>query len=187
MSKASTPSHEKKDKIYWAVLSSAIELDFKKGHLKWTLSEVSRKAKVTRSLIYYYFGRSKIGILEEACRIIGDELIGLTPERMRMWQQGQFLESLHLARALYPKAPFLSSFIQSHIRNDNVIGENLRHLEAQFFKRIEGFFPHLTHHEVLAVYVIYYGAVFAPAASEESLKHVISALTARFLKKGKSE
>jgi AcrR family transcriptional regulator len=150
MGQAATSSHEKKDKIYWAVLSSAIELDFKKGHLKWTLSEVSRKAKVTRSLIYYYFGRSKIGILEEACRVIGDELIGLTPQ-IQMWQDGKFIDSLKLARSPYPKAPFLSSFIQSHIRKDNATGENLRHLEKQFLKRIEGFFPQLSEDQVLAV------------------------------------
>ncbi|NQZ02256.1 MAG: TetR/AcrR family transcriptional regulator [Bdellovibrionales bacterium] len=185
MSQSAATSEDKKDKIYWAVLSTAIELDFKKGHLKWTLSEVSRKAKVTRSLIYYYFGRSKIGILEEACRVIGDELIGLNPERMKMWQEGKFVDSLLMARALYPKAPYLSSFIQSHIRQDNTVGENLRLLEKQFLKRIQDFFPDLSKEEVLAVYAIYWGAVFAPAATNESLGHVIAALGAQFFQKSR--
>jgi len=176
-------SASKKDKVYWAVLSATIELDLKKGHLKWTLSEVSRKSKVTRSLIYYYFGRSKAGILEEACRIIGDELVGLNDERLRLWQKGQFLQSLMAARDIYDKAPFIPSFIQSHIRSDNIIGENLRAIETRFMKKIENFFPHLSEDEVLAIYAIYWGAVFTPPCSEKALEHVVRALSDQFFKK----
>lgn len=176
-------SGNKKDKVYWAVLSATIELDLKKGHLKWTLSEVSRKSKVTRSLIYYYFGRSKINILEEACRVIGDELVGLSEERVRLWQEGQFLQSLAQSREVYDKAPFIPSFIQSHIRSSNVIGDNLRSMETRFLKKIETFFPHLTKPEILAIYSIYWGAVFAPACSNEALEHVVRALSMQFFKK----
>ena len=52
-------SHLSKDETFWSVLYSAIELDFKRGHLRGTMSELSRMSNVTRSLIYYYFGKSK--------------------------------------------------------------------------------------------------------------------------------
>ncbi|MEO0336057.1 MAG: hypothetical protein AAF202_06675, partial [Pseudomonadota bacterium] len=58
-------------------------------------------------------------------------------------------------------------------------------LEKQFFKRIESFFPHLNEDEVLAVYTIYWGAVFAPAANDQSLTYVIEALAGRFFQKSR--
>ena len=41
-----------------------------KGHLKWSLSDISKHSGVTRSLIYYYMGKEKEQILEEAIRFM---------------------------------------------------------------------------------------------------------------------
>ena len=171
-----------KDQTYWKVLSAAIELDFKKGHLKWTLSELSRKSKVTRSLIYYYFGRSKMSILDEAIKIIGDELVGLNQERMALWKQGKFVESLLEARFFHAKAPFISSFVLAHVRAQNSIGERLREIEGMFIEKIRNFFPNLSQPEVEAVYAIYWGAVFCPIGDENSIKLVMRALDQSFFK-----
>ncbi|TNF29269.1 MAG: TetR family transcriptional regulator, partial [Deltaproteobacteria bacterium] len=43
-----------------------------KGHLEWRLSDIAKDADVTRSLIYYYFGKEKDLILEEAFRYMID-------------------------------------------------------------------------------------------------------------------
>ena len=96
---------KEKDESYWIILSSAMDLDVKKGHLKWTMSDLSRKSKITRSLIYYYFGREKAEILEEAVKLIGHELAGLNEERLEMWKRGEFLDSLLAAREIIEKAP----------------------------------------------------------------------------------
>ena len=48
---------------------------------------------MTRSLIYYYFGRSKVSILKEGVKVIGEELVGLNERRIRMWKEGRFLDS----------------------------------------------------------------------------------------------
>ena len=71
----------KKDEAFWKILNAAIELDYKKGHLKWTMTELSRRSGVTRSLIYYYFGRQKAAILKEAVKIVGEEFVGLNERR----------------------------------------------------------------------------------------------------------
>jgi len=44
-----------KDDTFWKVLNTAIILDFNRGHLRWSMSELSRSSGITRSLIYYYF------------------------------------------------------------------------------------------------------------------------------------
>lgn len=177
-----TTENKEKDQTYWKVLSAAIELDFKKGHQKWTLSELSRKSKVTRSLIYYYFGRSKMSILDEAIKIIGDELVGLNDSRMTLWKQGRFVESLLEARFFHQKAPFISSFVMAHVRADNSIGERLREIEQSFISKIRSFFPQLSNPEVDAVYAIYWGAVFCPIGDENSMMLVMKSLNQTFFK-----
>lgn len=174
--------HQEKDQTYWKVLSAAIELDFRKGHLKWTLSELSRKSRVTRSLIYYYFGRSKMSILEEAIKIIGDELVGLNERRMDLWKNGQLAESLLEARSFNIKAPFISSFVMAHIRAQNPIGERLRDIEKMFIRKIQKFFPHLSQSELKTVYAMYWGAVFCPIGNEHSLKLIVQTLDLSFFK-----
>lgn len=75
-----------KDKKFWTILETAIDLDFKKGHLRWTLSELSRAWGMSRPLIYYYFGQSKSKLLEEAVRLVGSEIMGLSEARLKLWE-----------------------------------------------------------------------------------------------------
>ena len=52
-----------KDETYWKILDAVIALEIRRGHQKWTISELSRLSGITRTLIYYYFGKSKLEIL----------------------------------------------------------------------------------------------------------------------------
>lgn len=165
-----------KDKNFWKVLSAALELDVKKGHLKWTLSDLSRKSKITRSLIYYYFGRSKLDILKAAIKVIGDDVVGLTEERNRLWMEGKFEDSLWEARNVFENAPFIPSFIMEHRDRENEVGVELRALEKGFLKKIQDFFPHLSEAQVKAIYSIYWGLIFSPLADKESLNIAIESI-----------
>lgn len=171
-----------KDDTFWKVLNVALELDFKKGHLKWTISELSRKSGITRSLIYYYFGQSKEGILNAAVKVIGEELVGLTPKRLEMWKSGQFIESMEQARAISAHAPFIGSFILTHRERDTAIAKGLRKVESDFITKIAQFFPHLTDHQVRAIYAIYFGCAFSPLVDSGVIAQVMSAIQSGFLK-----
>lgn len=59
-----------KEEVYFLVCNAILKLEVSKGHLKWTISEVSRISKITRSLIYYYFGKEKKVIFTESFRHI---------------------------------------------------------------------------------------------------------------------
>ena len=142
-----------KDKVYWSILNSAIELDIKKGHLKWTLSDLSRKSDITRSLIYYYFGKGKKNILTEAIKIIGEEIIGLNEERMKLWETGQLVESMKKARELNDKAPYIPLFILENQNKQNDIGETLREIQNNFIKKLKHFFPGLSDGQISGIYL----------------------------------
>jgi AcrR family transcriptional regulator len=54
-----------------------MKLEVSKGHLLWRLSDIAKDADVTRSLIYYYFGKEKEVILQEAFRFMIDLFFNL--------------------------------------------------------------------------------------------------------------
>ncbi len=175
-SNANGRTKSRKDEAYWNILSAAIELETKKGFLKWTITELSRKSGVTRSLIYYYFGRSKMNILEEAVKLIGEEFIGLSERRIQMWKSGEFYQSVVEAYNMANRAPYLCNFYLSYRDRPNEIGERLRDLEGQLLRRIHHFLPTLEETQVRAIASIYFGLVFYPLSDPKTINHVVGFL-----------
>tara|TARA_B100000749_G_C18450136_1_gene476053 strand:- start:12351 stop:12923 length:573 start_codon:yes stop_codon:yes gene_type:complete len=162
-----------KDENFWKILNAALELDVKKGHLKWTLSDLSRKSKITRSLIYYYFGRSKASILQEAIKLIGEELVGMSKERLEMWSKGDLQTSMAASRKLRENAPYICQFCLEHRDLQNDIGESIRSIEEEFRQKIRTFFPQISEAEVEGIYTVYWGLTFVPEISPEAMQAVV--------------
>lgn len=160
----------KKDDTYWVILNSAIELDFRKGHLKWTISELSRSSKITRTLIYYYFGRSKIEILQAAVNIIGEEFVGVSDHRLKLWMQGEYEKSLLEARQFYSKAPFLCAFYLNNRNKDNAIGSALLDLEKQLMAKIKKIAPKTSPEQTNTIFAVYFGIAFSPNVGPQEIK-----------------
>ena len=167
---ADSNEKNKKDDIYWKVLNCALELEFKKGHLKWTMTELSRKSEITRSLIYYYFGRSKMSILEAAVSIIGEEFIGMTEKRLELWKQGNYEEGLLETRGIYEKMPYLCAFSLNYRGRPNEIGEALDKVEKTFMRRLQQNAPNATKAQINALYAAYFGITFSPNVGPEEIK-----------------
>lgn len=170
----------KKDEAFWKILSAAIELEHKKGHLRWTMTELGRRSGVTRSLIYYYFGRSKVDILKSGVKLIGEDFVGLNERRMAMWKNGKFFESMKESHDMYEQAPYLCSFYLNYRSAPNEIGESLRDIEKVFLKRIKQFLPSLSEAQVRAVFSVYFGLVFSPFSSDQVIQEAIPLLTRIF-------
>lgn len=165
-----------RDETFWNVLNSALELDYRKGHLKWTMSELSRKSGITRSLIYYHFGRSKASILEEAVRVIGEEVIGLSPERMEMWKNGDWETTVLKTRQLCQENQSLANFYLLHRERPTEVGQSLQKIERQYLKKLETLFPHAPEPAHRALFAVFFGLVFAPVGDEASIRFALSAL-----------
>ncbi len=162
----------KRDETFWKILNAALELDFKKGYLKWTMSELSRKSGITRSLIYYHFGRSKISILEEAVRVIGEEFIGTSPTRLELWKQGDIAGSLKSARQIYRNSPFLCQFYLNHRERPTEVGESLRKLETSYLKKLKTFFPRANETDIHTLFAIVFGVTFAPFVEDAVIDRI---------------
>lgn len=167
---ATNNEKNKKDDIYWAVLNCALELEFKKGHLKWTMTELSRKSKITRSLIYYYFGRSKMDILQAAVSIIGEEFVGIGNDRLELWMNGKFEESLLEARQFYDKTPHLCAFYLNYRSKPNDIGHGLLKLEKSFIRKMKKFAPKASNEQINTMFAVYFGIAFSPNVGAAEIK-----------------
>lgn len=163
-----------KDDTYWKVLNAAIELDFRKGHLRWTMSELSRVSNITRSLIYYYFGKSKEGLLLEGVKLIGEEVFGLNPARVDLWQQGEIAESVILTRAFMQRSTHISAVYLVHRNADSEIGRTIRQLENDYIQKLKRFFPKANEPAIEALFGLFLGLVFAPNLSDEAVKTAVS-------------
>jgi AcrR family transcriptional regulator len=169
-------SHLSKDETFWSVLNSAIELDFKRGHLRWTMSELSRMSKITRSLIYYYFGKSKEAILLEAVKLIGEEFFGLTAGRVELWKEGKIADSVLQTRHLLEKCPHMGTFYMVHRDEETEIGESLRQLEHEYKQKLKRFFARAPDPSLEALFGLFLGLVLTPRLSDEAVRTAVGAV-----------
>lgn len=156
---------QEKEHIYYAVCSAILKLEFEKGSLQWTITEVSRRSEVTRSLIYYYFGKEKETILHEAYRFIVDTFFSLdvekaknssVPERMK-----EILEKVQLI-------PYVFVLYYLHRDKDSTIGAMLRKAEAETIKSLEAGYPNLSKAQCLELYLKELGAIAFHLAPEKA-------------------
>lgn len=165
-----------RDSTFWKVLDAALELDFRKGHLKWTMSELSRKSGITRSLIYYHFGRSKTDILREAIAVIGEEIIATGPDRVALWRDGKWAETVRLSREVAMQAPHLCNFYLLHRDRPTEIGQAIQSLEKTYLKKLQRLFPELPAAGTKALFAFFFGICFAPHVDDETVSFAIEGL-----------
>ncbi len=167
-----------KDETFWAVLNAAIELEFVRGHQRWTMSELSRTSKITRSLIYYYFGKSKENILLEAVKLVGEELFGLSPQRLELWQKGLIAESVIQSRKLLEKAPHMSTFYMVHRNAETEIGASLRQLEKEQRQKLKRYFHDSSEPYLEALFGLLIGLVIAPKLPDAAVHKAVMVVKA---------
>ncbi|MBN8555626.1 MAG: TetR family transcriptional regulator [Deltaproteobacteria bacterium] len=133
------------------------------------MSELARVSGVKRPLIYYYFGKSKIEILREAVRLLGEEFFGLSKKRLSLWESGQIVESVRQTRVIADRAPYLGAFYLAHREKETDLGELIRKLERDQFKKIKRFFPKKSEEEIKLIWGVLFGLVFAPHVSDKTI------------------
>jgi hypothetical protein len=159
-----------KDASYWRILNAAILLDLRLGHQKWSLAQLARSGKVARSLIYYYFGRSKFDILVHAVKLIGYEVSGQSDLSHKLWQQGQIAESLIATRVLLAQSPALGTFYFVNRDKENEIGSLIRKHEEAFGRKISKYFPKLTPTEIKGLHALINGVVFTSWLKDDEVR-----------------
>lgn len=169
-----------KDEVYKAVLNSAIELDIQLGHLKWTYTLLAKRSGISRTLIYYYFGKEKINILKEACLLFGEELAGIGEERMAAWKEGRIDIGLIKTRKLLEDYPYLVPFYFLYRTKENEIGELILRYEQEGYKKRKHFFPEMSDQDLKIMFSFHLGLATFPHINEDDVSHACQQLKKLF-------
>lgn len=159
-----------------AVVNGVLELEVTKGHLKWKVSELARKAKVSRPLVYYYLGKTKVDILESTLDLIAEELYGLSSERVAMVQRGDLLQSLQQTRRMLEQTPALAVFYQKWRFEKSPLQAKLVKMEKRYQQKLKGLFPQFNDVQIQALHAVFHGLIVAPFVTEASLRVATSGI-----------
>jgi AcrR family transcriptional regulator len=145
-----------KDETYFKILNTVLRLDVQKGHLKWTISDLSRHSGITRSLIYYYFGRQKQQIIEEAISFLTENVFSINKDpKQDLELSARFLRTL----AIIKQNPFLYIFFYLRRIQSDENSKQLIQLEENYFKKLKREFPSLSRDQILLIYIIELGII----------------------------
>ncbi len=166
-----------KEDSFLAIFEAVVQLEVTRGPGRWKLTDLARISKVTRPLIYYYFGKSKTDIVMTAVEYLGEEYFGISEHRLKMWDEGRLVETVLISRHLNQKAPYGLLFYMTRRTHDNDIGKKLREYEKRYRKKLADFFPKLDAKGVDAIAGVLFGLVTFPDLTDDAVRKSIEVLT----------
>lgn len=152
----------KKDETYYKICNSVLKLQVGKGHLKWKVSDIANDSGVTRSLIYYYFGKEKEVIFEEAVRFMLDFFF---PSDMSLGVKERMEKILGHVKEM----PYVVIIFYLEKDADTRIGELIRENEQKVIMRIMEQYSK-SKEEALKLYLLELGAVMYKTFTEEDAR-----------------
>lgn len=122
----------KKEQVYFKICDSVLYYELIKGHMKWSLSDISKHSGVTRSLIYYYMGKEKEQILQEAVLFMLELFFNSNHDR-KMGVE----ERMHMILTKVKEMPHVFLFYVSERIKDSEYGEIIRKAEQELLVYLE--------------------------------------------------
>ncbi len=142
-----------KDK-YYRICNELLRLEVTRGHLSWSVAEVARASDVTRSLIYYYFGKSKEVLLEEASRYMLHTIYG-SSKAGELGVKKRTKKVITICK----NNPYLFIYWYSNRGKDTSIGKLIKEKEERGFNQIKSYYPESCDTEVLKIQALQLSAV----------------------------
>ncbi len=166
------------------ILNLVLTYEVDKGHLKWKVSDVSRKLKVSRSLIYYHFGKAKESILDSCYQIVAEEFYGLKKDMrpLRACSDEIMAQALRETQAIYLNNSAIVVFFHRWRFQPGDVQTRVLGIEKQFRAKLQATFPELSGEEVLALHTLMHGAVTSPFTGIEAMR-IVAGVINQFLRK----
>lgn len=161
------------DQQYWQVLDNVVRLEVLKGHQRWSISDLARGSGVGRTLIYYYFGKSKAEIVQAALKVIGDEFFGLSPERLKLLESGGVRASILKTRELLHRAPHIREFFFHWRHQKSEVRDHLLMLEKRYMQKLKKLRPELNPIQAQALFTVFFGLAVVPELQDDVLDEVL--------------
>ncbi len=164
-------AQESKEDIHYKILASVTKLEVNKGHLVWTMSQVANDSGVSRTLIYYYYGKEKEKLLSEAMKFMVQtvfNLEGLEPVMPR--------DRIKLVLKQLNQMPYLLVLFYLNRRADNDIGQIIREAEESLYLLLKKLSPELTKESFMMIYLLELGCALHGDVEHEMIDRLFSQL-----------
>ena len=161
-----------KDQTYFTICSTVTKLELTKGHLKWRISDIANISGVTRSLIYYYFGKDKKVILEESCRYLAD-FFYVSGE----FKKKSFVDRIYEVSTILKNMPYLFVIFYLERQKNTDMGKMFRKAEQALIKKYTKEFPHLDSDQINQLYIIILGLIAQSNITIEDIEKATSEFT----------
>lgn len=165
------------------ILKSTICFEVTKGHLKWKVSDLARAAQVSRPLIYYHFGKTKIEILESCLELLAKRFYGLDIQSIGEKSPAEFFQQMHASHRFLHSFPELTTFYLKSRSGKSFLRDRFLSFEKRYQKKLQRIFPKLTETDAIAFHSIFHGIVSAPFATSQSTEFAIRSLSTNTLLK----
>lgn len=142
----------KKEQVYFKICDSVLLHEVTKGHLKWSLSEISKHSGVTRSLIYYYMGKEKEEILRESILFMMEVFFNTNLEKGM-----GIVKRMELILTQIRLMPHVFIYYASERLKDSHYGNMLREREEALFVYMQKDL-NLPHEQVMRIFFMEIGA-----------------------------
>jgi AcrR family transcriptional regulator len=149
------------DQLKLKITETVFNLEAQRGHLKWSVTQVARASKISRSLVYYHFGNTKKDILANCVESLALEFYGLKdppPGEPRL----TLAESLEKSHKLYLQIHSFAVFCQKWRHRPSVFRDKFLEILEIYDRRMEKYFPLATPEQRHAMRALFYGLVVAP-------------------------
>ena len=156
-----------KEQVFFAICNSVLKLEVTKGHLRWRPSDVASDAKITRSLIYYYFGKDKEALLEESLRYM-ITLFFVRPPDVRLRERVK--QILDRTKAM----PWLFILFVIEKGRDTKLSRLIKDAEAKLIEDMEKRRPALSKTEILGIYLLELGCLAYGDVSQAQMDELFS-------------
>ncbi|MES2855078.1 MAG: TetR/AcrR family transcriptional regulator [Bdellovibrionota bacterium] len=155
-----------------------LQLEATRGHLKWKVSDVVRKAGVDRALAYRYFGNSKKAILLNATRFFIEDYYDFTNVNPKT----TFGERVARARKRLQAYPEAIMLYQRNRSTETFLSAEYVAAEKKFHGRLKALYPHLNDDQIELAHTCIHGIVTAPFISVERAQELGQKFEKQFLK-----
>lgn len=153
------PQAKRSKKDTFLKISHAVfQLEESQGHLRWKVTDLVRKTKLSRSLVYEYMGSSKKEILLSALRSFIHDFYGFDESSQDVSSARQ-IQKARERISLYPEAAI---FYQKWRARESWLQLEFAAIEKKFQQRLKDLHPYLSDLQILGIHAAIHGLVTAP-------------------------
>jgi AcrR family transcriptional regulator len=153
-----------------SIMEAVIELEMTKGHLKWRMADLSRLSGVTRSLLYYYFGKNTKSIFKEAVHYYIGQFLDFRIERAEKVRKGEIIELISVARKKLRKNPYFLQFYAKHRLEETDVSHLFQKAENHYFENLKETLPVRWRPLARILWALVFGLAIQPNLSDAELK-----------------